>query len=133
MQEVIHSTTTATTADCDPETVVEFLRRLAPDGPWVLWAKEPDGRGLRCSVAFGPDDEQRVRDWVLRHAHWNQYFHVNPYPKVRHDRRQPVKAKKTDIAEVRYLHVDVDPSPPPGDASDDDKAEHLRAERTRIR
>lgn len=74
-----------------------------------------------------------MKVWIEGHARHNQYYHVNPYPKVRRSERGALlKANKTDITEVRYLHVDVDPSPPPVGASDEEKARHVGAERDRI-
>ncbi|ESX15947.1 phage/plasmid primase, P4 family [Mesorhizobium sp. LSJC264A00] len=117
----------------DTDEAIRFLWLLHPEGPWVLWAKEAYGPGLWCSAAYGPGDEEKVSAWVVGHALHNQYYHVNPYPNVRRSERGALlKASKTDITEVRYLHVDVDPSPPPVDASDEEKARHVGAERDRI-
>lgn len=117
----------------DTDQAIRFLRLLHPKGPWVLWAKEADGPGLWCSAAYGPGDEEKVSAWIIGHARHNQYYHVNPYPNVRRSERGALlKANKTDIPEVRYLHVDVDPGPPLVDASDEEKALHLENERQRI-
>ncbi|RUW41355.1 MAG: hypothetical protein EOS31_24670 [Mesorhizobium sp.] len=117
----------------DTAQAIQFLRLLHPKGPWVLWAKEADGPGLWCSVAYGPGDEDKVSAWIVGHASHNQYYHVNPYSNVRRSERGALlKANKTDIAEVRYLHVDVDPGPPIVDASDEEKALHVQSERERI-
>ncbi|RWQ64037.1 phage/plasmid primase, P4 family [Mesorhizobium sp.] len=117
----------------DTDQAIRFLRLLHPKGPWVLWAKEADGLGLWCSPAYGPGDEEKVSAWIVGHALHNQYYHVNPYSNVRRSERGALlKANKTDIAEVRYLHVDVDPGPPLVDASDEEKALHLQTERERI-
>ncbi|WP_164873744.1 phage/plasmid primase, P4 family [Mesorhizobium sp. M7A.F.Ce.TU.012.03.2.1] len=117
----------------DTDQAIQFLRLVHPTGPWVLWANAADGRGPWCSEAFYPGDEDRVKAWIEGHARHNQYYHVNPYPKVRRSERGALlKANKTDITEVRYLHVDVDPSPPPVGASEEEKARHVGAERDRI-
>jgi nucleotidyltransferase/DNA polymerase involved in DNA repair len=77
--------------------------------------------------------EALVEEWLYRHARHNQYFHVNPYPNVRQDERGIlVKARKTDISRVEFLHVDIDPTPPPPDASASEKVAHLSNERERI-
>ncbi|MEP9397620.1 phage/plasmid primase, P4 family [Mesorhizobium sp. KR2-14] len=115
------------------EHVIRFLQLYQPQGPWVLWAKEADGTGLWCSEAFYPGDEEKIEAWVIHHAFHNQYYHVNPYPAVRRSPRGAlVKANKTDIPKVRYLHVDVDPATPPVSASDEEKKGHTEAERGRI-
>ncbi|MFI0845913.1 phage/plasmid primase, P4 family [Mesorhizobium sp. IMUNJ 23232] len=120
--------------NCRAEQAVEFLHKLAPDGPWVLWAKEADGPFLCCSRAYYPGDEAEVAAWIEAHAARNQYFHLNPYPDVRRDgARRFTKARKVDIPEVRYLHVDVDPRPIDPNSSDTQKADHLESERERIR
>ena len=95
----------------DMREAVRFLQMLLPDGPWVLWAKTPDG-SVECSPAFRPSQEYQVRAWVeTRAATRNLYYHVNPYPEVRRKGGRLVKAEKGDITEVRYLHVDVDRHP----------------------
>lgn len=117
-----------------PEEATAFLHAAYPEGPWVFWAKAPDLNQMWCSPAFYPGDEVQVEDWLYRHGRKNLYFHVNPYPNVRRDERGAlVKAKKTDITQVTFLHVDIDPTPPPPDASDAEKLAHLRMERERIR
>lgn len=116
------------------QEVVQFLRLLYPHGPWVLWAKDAQGQGPWCSEAFYPGDEDKVEAWVIRHALHNLYYHVNPYPGVRQSPGGAfLKANKTDIAQVPYLHVDVDPIAPPIGASDEEKESHTEAERSRIR
>lgn len=116
------------------EDVIRFLLLHQPQGPWVLWAKEADGPVLWCSDAFYPGDEDKVEAWVIRHALHNLYYHVNQYPGVRQSPSGAfLKANKTDIAQVPYLHVDVDPIAPPVGASDEEKASHTESERSRIR
>ncbi|RWN31109.1 MAG: hypothetical protein EOR97_13050 [Mesorhizobium sp.] len=116
------------------EDVIQFLLLLHPQGPWVLWAKDAEGQGPWCSDAFYPGDEDKVEEWVGRHALHNLYYHVNPYPGVRQSPGGAfLKANKTDIVQVPYLHVDVDPIAPPIGASDEEKESHTEAERSRIR
>ena len=84
---------------------IDFLQRWTPGGSWVLTAINPRDKGIQTLAVVDPD---RLRNTL---AHWSDrrwgiYFQVNP------DRRDPgairSKAAKTDIAEVRWLHCDLD-------------------------
>ena len=89
----------------DFDAAMDFLQRWAPGGPWVLTAINPRDKGIQTLACVDPD---RLRNTL---AHWSDrrwgiYFQVNP------DRRDPAairsKAAKTDIAEARWLHCDLD-------------------------
>ena len=63
----------------------------------------PDGRLTTRTFEEGEFDE--AGKWIdKRQGHENIYFHVNALRPGLRDR----KAKKEDIAEARYLHVDID-------------------------
>jgi hypothetical protein len=91
----------------DVEHALLFLRQLLPGGPWTLYALDTRSRGaphartfdgtLRCA-----DD---VRQWLqIQHeAERGVYWAVNE-PRV-----PDAKAKKEELASVRFLHVDLDP------------------------
>jgi hypothetical protein len=83
---------------------LEFLKRLHPCGLWVITAIVPDGSTE--TATFGPGEERALREFIrTRNADRNVYYSLNR-PKG------PLwkKAKKTDMAQVAYLHVDADPA-----------------------
>ena len=93
---------------------VEFLQQLHPDGPWVLTAIIPDGPTTTATFT----EPERAREFIAEHnlrRGENVYYSINP-PK----RHLQSKAKKEDIAEVVYLHVDADPR-------DDESPEEAKA------
>lgn len=81
----------------------DFLQRLYPGGPWCLSAATPERDKLDTRTFSDP---VAADAWI---AAWNGqrnlYFHVNP-PR---DKSARSKLKRTDVAEVCYLHVDIDP------------------------
>jgi hypothetical protein len=86
------------------DSPVEFLARFNPDGPWCLSAIVPDGK--ITTTTFTADQTELMREWIeMRRGRENIYFLVNGTNK-----NLTKKAKKTDISEVRWLHVDVDPT-----------------------
>ena len=88
----------------ETDKAIEFLRAWAPQGPWVLTAIKPD-QGGTVTATFDPSCEDRARAWIdARNGVENIYFTVNKVLKPLSS-----KAKKTDIAEMVCLHVDVDP------------------------
>ncbi|MBP7720978.1 MAG: hypothetical protein KA155_00425 [Alphaproteobacteria bacterium] len=98
---------------CDGQALVDFLRELLPDAFWAITAIWPKGisgcpHGMRdiCTKVFHPDEAEECKAWAERmnNLGFNIYFNPNP-PRTKTDK----KAKKEDIAEVRYLFVDVDP------------------------
>lgn len=106
----------ASKVDHDTAAAVEFLRRWAPEGPWALTAIVPDGKTETRTFSFA--DVEKMRAWIEnRQGEKNLYFSVNPVM-----RSITSKAKKTDIAKLVALHVDIDPR----------VGEDADAERTRI-
>jgi P4 family phage/plasmid primase-like protien len=109
---------------------IEFLRKFAPEGPWVLTAIIPDPpkKGRRTVTAtFLVDDERLLREWLHEQGtslRRNLYYAVNPC-------RQPMDNKPTkgDIETVSWLYVDLDPSAPPAGV---DKIAHNVSEGERI-
>ena len=88
----------------DTDAAIQFLKQFAPDGPWILAAMKPRGRGPEVKT-FGPDTEAKARSWVEKHnGQRNLYFQVNLSTG-----NLSKKASKTDIKSVTWLHVDIDP------------------------
>lgn len=86
----------------DPKTdeAIRFLDWLRPAGPWLLSAKRPDGPFETRSCA----SLDAARRWIeARNGHSNLYVMINPAMKA-----VDKKAKKEDVAEVAFLHVDLD-------------------------
>ncbi len=103
----------------DNATAIAFLRAYEPEGPWLLTAIRPDRKAI-STRAFVPgrDDGDELAEWLAEHnGTRNIYFSVN-----RPIRAQNKKAEREDIAEVRWLHVDIDPR-----AGEDLEAERARA------
>jgi len=101
----------------DTPAAVAFLRAFEPEGPWVLTAIRLDKKALDTKT-FTPADESALTHWLdERNGRWNIYFHVN-----RPTRALTKKAEREDIAEVRWLHVDIDPR-----AGEDMEEERARA------
>lgn len=103
----------------DPKdtAAVDFLKKLAPKGPWVVTSIDPEERLGTRTRTFAAGDEEAITSWVRdENANRNVYYHVNPT-------RGAVekKANRADIVEVRHLHVDVDPR-----AGEDFDAERVR-------
>ncbi|ODU47648.1 MAG: hypothetical protein ABS96_03360 [Lysobacteraceae bacterium SCN 69-123] len=96
--------------------IADFLTRFRPGGPWLLTAIVPDGDTFTKTF----DNVDEAETWALDEnaAGRNIYFSVNP---TAHALRK--KAKKSHIARVEYLHVDLDPY----------AGEDFNAERERIR
>lgn len=88
----------------DSKTSIRFLQAFAPDGGWVLTAIIPDG-GKTFTDTFGPGNEEACLRWIDSHQGIkNIYFMVNPATHALQS-----KAAKTDVREMAWLHVDVDP------------------------
>jgi len=95
--------------------IADFLRKLRPTGPHVLTSIVVDGKTATKTFT----DPAEAEKWVIEeNATKNVYFSVNPTIK-------PVdnKTSKTDIAQLDFLHVDVDPR----------EGENFAEERERIR
>jgi hypothetical protein len=94
-----------------------FLRKFAPDGLWVLTAITPSKDRTTTTASFSAKEEKECLEWLTKQgAKKNIYFSVNP---VRE--RMSKKAAAEDIANMSWLHVDVDPR-----AGEDLKAEQQR-------
>lgn len=90
----------------DTASSIKFLKAFAPEGMWVLTAIVPDG-GKTYTETFGPENEAACADWIDSHQGLkNVYFMVNPATRFLQS-----KAKKSDVKEMRWLHVDADPAP----------------------
>jgi hypothetical protein len=93
---------------------VAFLRNWNSSGPWVLTAVNPESRKVAGQTFTNLED---VASWVeARQGQDNIYFMVNPAL-----RELKYKAKKEDVKELAWLHIDIDPRP----------GEDLTRERTR--
>lgn len=81
---------------------VKFLKNWRPGGPWALTAIHPENRKIETQTLRSPDSVREFLDHFGK-SH-NIYFSTNPTT-------GPLskKAKRKDIAEVAWLHVDVDP------------------------
>lgn len=108
------------------DIALEFLRRLYPEGPWHLTWIDPKDRSIG-SRHFGPGEVEAMRRWIEGHntKTLNIYYSLNLPIREKH-----WKLEREDIAEMRFVHVDVDPRvPDPG--ADLDK--HNAEEQDRIR
>lgn len=111
----------------DVEASIAFLRQWEPEGPWVLTAIAPERKGIQ-TVSFEPTMQNLIRKWLQSHeGKWNVYFSVNRVKKG-----LAKKAEKSDVLEVPWLHVDVDPREPGAGKTQEEKEEHNAAERERI-
>lgn len=82
---------------------IEFLRRVRPSGPWTVTGIIPDG--TTDTATFGPGEEAELLEWLeARSGRMNLYWMVNPART-----RLTSKAKKEDVEELAWLHVDIDP------------------------
>lgn len=90
--------------DHSTSDAVQFLQSWEPSGPWVLTSIIIEG-GSTSTETFGASDVQKMQDWIEeRQGKQNIYFTVNPT-------LRPVrsKARKTDMAGMKALHIDLDP------------------------
>lgn len=85
---------------------LKFLQWLYPSGPWMLTAIDQNQQEPTRTRTFRPGAEQGMLAWVKEQNenHWNVYYSVN-----RPVRDMSKKAEREDIAEMAFLHVDVDP------------------------
>lgn len=88
----------------DTNQSIRFLQKWNPSGPWALTSIAPDRKSLETRT-FHADQLKEISEWIERfQGSRNMYFHVNP---VLHDIFK--KAEKSDIKELSWLHVDIDP------------------------
>ncbi|MCH8322734.1 MAG: hypothetical protein IIB64_06630, partial [Proteobacteria bacterium] len=85
------------------QSTIHFLKQLKKD-IWVLTAIHPKSSKI-TTASFRPKNEEAAFKWIeKRQGKFNLYFMVNePLRELK------TKAKKADVKEVTYLHVDVDP------------------------
>lgn len=85
------------------EDAIAFLRRVQPDGPWVLTGIIPDGK--TDTATFDPENEAQALTWLeARSGRMNLYWMVNPAM-----RPLAKKASKEDVRDMIALYVDIDP------------------------
>ncbi len=93
-------------AEIEPDNAaaIEFLKRWAPRGPWVLTAIQTDRKSIATGT-FRPRGTRALEKWLAAYnGKRNIYFHVN-FP----TRDLTKKADREDIKSVDWLHVDIDP------------------------
>lgn len=108
-----------------------FLDRIYPDRFRVLVAINPlapKGKEEIAGRTFEPGDQAGVERFIhtAYKKGWNVYYTVNPTL-----RPMEKKPKRIDVAEIRFLHVDVDPRKPEPDERED-MAAFLAREHERI-
>jgi hypothetical protein len=83
---------------------VNFLCRFRREGPWVITSIIPDGTTRTRSF----EDLEEARRFIVRRndAEEGVYYTVNVTKQM-----MDSKPKKSDIAQVEYLHLDADPGP----------------------
>lgn len=88
------------------DLAIEFLKKLRPDGPWVLTAILPN-KGHITTQTFTAAQLEVMRVWIEGFQHVrNLYYTLNS---VRNSIAN--KPQKTDISELYALHCDCDPRP----------------------
>ena len=91
----------------DYDAVIDILRWMNPLGPWwSLTAISTNQKGTFTST-FGTDEEAAIRAWLFEHnekLHRSVYFTLNSVSE-----RVNVKPSREKIAEMRWVHVDLDP------------------------
>ncbi|MFO1076442.1 MAG: virulence-associated E family protein [Planctomycetota bacterium] len=113
-----------------------FLRVFSPSGPWSLTAipfdakgesKKESGRRIAART-FLPGEDAELVAWVLEHnvACDNIYYNVNP---TRDSLRTDERASKEHIAEVAYVHGDLDPQDGKGNKGGKRSSQRAQAER----
>lgn len=84
------------------QAAIEFLERFEPKGPWLLLAKVNQKLQART---FYPKDRAALQEWLTEHNGVNNlYVSVNPPM-----RDMSKKTELSDLLELRWLHVDIDP------------------------
>jgi len=86
--------------DLNIDAAVEFLERWSTD-QWVLTAIPVNGTTTHTGTFT---EAEEVRSWMHANKNSNLYFHVNP---TRGKLKK--KARRDDIKQLAWLHVDVDP------------------------
>jgi len=88
----------------DTPAAIEFLKQWEPEGPWVLTSIAIDRKAI-TTATFDLTTLDECVEWIdLYNGVRNIYFHVNPTVGP-----MDKKAQREDMAEMKWLHVDVDP------------------------
>jgi hypothetical protein len=97
---------TAAAVHGDNDAALNFLKKVYPDGPWVVTAIHPDRKAKAIETkTFGPASEAALLGWIDNYnGSRNIYWSTNPPV-----RELSKKAEREDIKEVAYFHVDIDP------------------------
>lgn len=91
---------------------IDFLRKVYPNSPWCLSAATPE-RDKLDTRTFSESTATLAEQWIEAwNGQRNLYWHVGE-PR---DPQARSKLKRTDVAAVHYLHVDIDP--PNGQTAD---------------
>lgn len=88
----------------------EFLSKFHEGGSVNLVAFTVE-EGRMTAGRFQWDDLSGMREWIARHiTTHNIYHHVNECRELKYpDGKPKLKASKSDITQVNWLHVDIDP------------------------
>jgi predicted P-loop ATPase len=86
----------------DTDAAVGWLRSLFPEGPWYVYASDPEGRDPFLGERFA--EEAALRAWLdARQGTHNVYYSANtPLPTVR------TTPRKSQMVRLNVLHVDLD-------------------------
>jgi hypothetical protein len=108
---------------------VAFLQRWRPEGPWVITTVVPDSGGKISTRTFKVTQTKELAAFIdASQGKANIYFTVN-----RTLTEVSSKPSKRDMAQMDWLHVDVDPRVPPQEAkTQEDLDDHNMRERGRI-
>lgn len=88
----------------ETKAAYDFLRYFSKNGPWVITVIPPEG-GKTWTRYFTAKTKTKLCEFIDHHNGKNNlYFMVNP-PRS----EVKSKAKKTDVEEMAWIHVDVDP------------------------
>ena len=89
----------------DSKLSIDFLKKFAPNSPWVLTAIQIDKKRIETRT-FSPDNASDCRYSIDKYnGERNIYFHVNEVMK-----EMKSKAHKEDIKAAHWLHIDIDPA-----------------------
>ena len=112
----------------DNEQAIAFLKAWIPSGPWLLVAVDPERKKPPIAQTFDRDTVNEARQWLKQwNGTRNLYFHVNVS-----NEHLTIKATKEQINWLIGLHVDVDPAPPPKEASAEEVSNHYADQRADI-
>jgi hypothetical protein len=101
---------------------INFLEKFHPGLPWALTAIRPDKKDIQGRT-FLPGDDQRsdTKNWLKAFVEgYNIYFHVNPVVGS-----VAKKVRRENIAQLAWLHVDIDPRPGEELEEEKERALHL--------